>query len=548
MSERSQWPRRLAIGVGLAILVGAGAWAAWPDPVADAQNALVAGLLQPAPLSPTAVAEAERALQAAGRYGGRQGPAAARALVMADPEALEAWARWVVSSARDEGEGELSPEAQAAVVGWLGRQKLGADALAVAKAWSLIQADRPQDVSLALPEPTAISEAWVEDALLAVIVAKEMVGADSGAELAALHDRSPTHRRACLPLLRAAIQDGRLRAVEGLALRCSAEGPVDAVIERAQATLADQLGRTPEARERYGRAGFGLHAAAVALQEGLVGAPEEWRAAIADPVPPAALHAVLGAILLGDVATLTEGLGRLEALGAFEGTGDPTFRVAAAAGALALGQPARARSAIGALDGPEAQTLLARALLAEGDAVGARAALVAARARRPAAPQLLLAWLRLFPEDAAQVAEVAAALDPIEVALEGVDLDRDRPWAALLPPGPAAPAPDFGLGALLPPGTAAISGALSTGRCPPVPADAPARVSAWCGDRGAAAGLGLDTAPLEGEGLTVGGLSLIARAAAASGDPSRCAAALDAASARAPGMVGLARERYWLLP
>lgn len=230
--------RRKGIGIGVvaAVLLGAAAWLARPDPEAEAQDALVLSLIQPAPPIKTEAEWEALELQRieAGRYGGRKGPAAARAMVMALPDAPEVWAQWVVSSARDEGEGRLSPAEQAAVVGWLSRgsldRSLEPSALQVARAWSQIAADDPNAVAATLPAPASMPLQWREDGLLAVIVAKDMVGQPADEELAALHATAPSHRRACLPLLRAATQAGRLREVERLGRACSAEGDRKSVV------------------------------------------------------------------------------------------------------------------------------------------------------------------------------------------------------------------------------------------------------------------------------------------------------------------------------
>lgn len=536
-------------------------WRAWRSDEERAQDAIVHGLIAAArppegykvsiwrvltrdlaiaPLDPAARAAAEAAVADARLYGQRGGAPAARALVMDRIGDFSMWLAWVELS-EPGAPGALSAVEAAAVAGWLERQGGFSDVGAVAQAWAAIAADKAEEVGLLLPAPEAVDAPLRESALLAVIVAKESLGADPLPELRALHAHAPTHRRACVGLSRHLLLTEELRALDGLLQACLAEGPPAAELQRARASAADLLGRPAAAREAYAAGGFGLHAAAVAVQEGLPAAEGEWRGAVGDPVPPAHLHRVLGGVLLGDLDAVRSGLAGLEGLGG----GDPTLRIGAAAGALHLGDAEGALRLIDGLDGSHAEVLRARALAA-ADPAAARAALDRAWAARPALV-LAAAQLALFPEDDPLVAQRLLGVDPVELALLAMPMDRDRPWSALLPPeasGVPRRGPLWGLPpALLPPGLEAALSGIATGSCA-ADARAPTTVRAFCGEPAAEAALGVAAVRLDDPATPLGALARAARAAHAAGDLDRARAAAAALSQRAPGFVGPAQLRH----
>lgn len=534
------WGRRAAL-LSLPLVGLAALWWSRPDPAAEAEDAVVEALISPSPLAPAAEAQAEAQRLSAARFGLRGGAGAARALVMAKPEEPIRWIHWLEASITSRDPAGLSPAQAAAVAGWLSRQGARAEERAVAQAWAAIAADKAEEVGLLLPAPETVEGPLQESALLAVIVAKESLSADPLPELRALHAHAPTHRRACVGLSRHLLLTEELRALDGLLQACLAEGPAAAELQRARASAADLLGRPAAAREAYAAGGFGLHAAAVAVQEGLPAAEGEWRGAVGDPVPPAHLHRVLGGVLLGDLDAVRSGLAGLEGLGG----GDPTLRIGAAAGALHLGDAEGALRLIDGLDGSHAEVLRARAL-ASADPAAARAALDRAWAARPALV-LAAAQLALFPEDEPLVAQRLLDVDPVELALLAMPIDRDRPWAALLPRAPSGEprrGPLWGLPpALQPPGLDQALRGIATGSCTPAAAD-PSSVRAFCGDAAAAVALGVAAVRPEDPAAALGALARAARVAHAGGDLARARAAAAALSQRAPGFVGPAQLRH----
>jgi hypothetical protein len=538
------WRRRAALTLLSMTAISALAAAAWwgrPDPAARAQDALVEGLIVRAPLDPAAEAQAEAQRVAAARFGLRGGAAAARALVMAKPDEPLRWIHWLEASAGPKDPAGLSAAQAEAVAGWLSRQGASAEERAVAQAWAAVAGDKAEEVGLLLPAPEALPAPLQESGLLVVITAKESLAADPLPELRALHALAPTHRRACVGLSRHLLLTEELRALDGLLLACLAEGPPSGELLRARASAADLLGRPAAAREAYAAGGFGLHAAAVAVQEGLPAAEAEWRAAVGDPVPPAQLHRLLGGVLLGDLDAVRSGLAGLEGAGG----SDPTLRIGAAAGALQLGDAEGALRLIDGLDSSHAEVLRARALVArEPDA--ARAALDRAWAARPALV-LAAAHLALLPQDAPLVEQRLLEVDPVELALLAQPVDRDRPWGALLPADPAGGprrGPTWGLPpALLPPGLGAALTGLATGACAAAPGDPPT-VAAFCGDAAAAAALGVSAVAVDDPAAPLGALARAARAASAAGEVERARAAAAALGRRAPGFVGPAQLRH----
>ena len=518
---------------GVVALLSAGlGWWAWPDAETRADSAIVDGLVHARPLDDGERKAVLAAVDEARIHDLRGAAGAARAWVMDDPARAEAWLAWVELS--EPGAPEALSASEAAAVGrWLRRHD--GDAAAVAQAWVALRADQPEQVGILLPAPQTLPVALRLSGLAVVVRAKEALAADPAEELRAALALAPTHRRACVGLTRVHLLDGDLGAVEALTAQCLREGPPAPELVRAKAAAADRLGRPAAAREAYASAGFFLHAAAVAVQDDLPAAEAEWRAAVGDPVPPAAMHRVLGGVLLGDMDAVRSGVAALEA----SGVPDPSIRLAAATGALALGDAARALAALDGLEGAAAEVLRARALV-DASPVDARAALDRAWTLGPDLA-VAAAHLALLPAETEVVRSRLAEADPIELGLLAHAVDRDRPWAAMLPPsesGQARRPPVYGLpGALVPSGVSTVLSRVESGRCAVNPAD-PLRVQALCG-----AGIARSEDEIASPDTRLGDLALAAVAAAATGDRAQAQAAAAALTRRAPNWSGPARLR-----
>jgi len=451
-----------------------------------------------------------RSLQRAGDASG-----AARRLAMAialEPDQVEALLLLSILDARGDAGGLLLAGESDALVVAVESTRPDAALLPAARAWRALVAGQPEQVSL--DETIGREEDATEPELLwARLRASRALGLPEGEDARALLEAWPGHPEACEDGARAALRAGQLFEAERLAAPCT-EGDSGPIARRVLADVLARTGRPAEARAAYADGGLMLHAARVAVAEGLPLSSGE-QAALAGPGPAAAVQQVWAAMSAGDHELLAIAVERIP-----DGV-SPELAVTRAAAALWSGDPATAGLALDRTAGPRAAVL--RAQLPGASAVD----VAAARTAWPALPgggDPVATYLLLGASDHAIPARLLLEVGqagglPLSGRPAWVPADaRARALLRWLDGGPLPQLPGSGAGGALDEALA-VAGAVADGR------DA----------RGALARLRAVAPDLVMTDV------LEARVAA---DAAGCLAALGRAAARMPGLAGLDRERY----
>lgn len=445
-----------------------------------------------------------RSLQRGGDASG-----AARRLAMAialEPDHVEALLQLSILDARGDAGGLLLGGEADALVAAVESTRPDAALLPAALAWRALGAGQPERVSL--------DEGAAEPELLwARLRASRALGLSEGRDARALLEVWPGHPEACEDGAREALRAGDLFEAERLAASCLA-GDSAPIARRVLADVLARTGRPVEARDAYTEGGLMLHAARVALAEGLPLSSGE-RMALAGPGHAAAVHQVWAAMSAGDIELLEIAVERLP-----DGA-SPELAVTRAAAALWSGDAAAAEAALEGTAGPRAAVLRAQL-------PGASAAdVAAARTAWPALP---------------------GGADPVATHLLLGASDHAIPTRLLLGVGQAGGLPLSAQAAWVPADARAraLLRWLDGGAVPPL--------SGSGGGDALDVALAVVAAVSDGRDASREMARLRALApelvmtdvleARVAEDAGACRAALGRASARMPGLAGLDRERY----
>ena len=339
-----------------------------------------------------------------------------------DPNAPTALLLLVIASAQaGEGtEGALGHVHSAAVVEVVAETDPESPLLPAARAWLALRDEDP-GAALAVLEGGAETP---EGALarLRAVVALDQSAEDAAARLLML---APGSREGCEALARARLlmrqPADALQVLEG----CQRAGAQGRLLDRLRGDALDGVGQLAAAAEAYLRAGADSHAAAIFIQEPALGAEEaKIDALLEGDAPGVALHRLWWGLLSGEErrsAAAARVLRGLQMSGL-------EFDVALAAEALARGDAEAALARVEGSEAPEALVIKARALLAQGDVLGADEAAVAALRQVPWNP-----WVRSVAVETSPGEEVAVERVPSARLVAARQRSRQMPWPALVP-------------------------------------------------------------------------------------------------------------------
>lgn len=346
-----------------------------------------------------------------------------RALAL-EPDNIDALLMLVLAS-QSGAAGALTPEQQEDVREVVDELEPSHPLVPVVAAWTATEG--PQAALAALGAPP--------DPPLGALVRMMTLRAeqqDASDAAAAVREVAPGHPIACELVARRQIDRSQAAGALEVLGECAEAGATGAALDRLRADALDRAGLFQEAARLYRDSGLDTHAAAIFIQEG--GAGEADIEALLPPGPPdAALHLLWWGILSSNADRIARARAELEA----SSVGGLPFEIAAAAAALAQGEPSAALERLGELEAPQAHALRARALLALGDVEGALGAVEQALALVPWHPRLQLLEVSILeeadPEAAAGSLTAALGRHPVEVAAYSWFRHRDIPWAALVP-------------------------------------------------------------------------------------------------------------------